>query len=211
MAGEGPGTLSVLRFTVTRSGDTSNSASVQYATADGTAVAPDDYTPASGTLNFVAGQSSVIIPVATIDDAVIEQVETMTVTLSNPVGATIATATGTGTIKDNESTTIGMQSGPTVTEGGTMTFTVIRAGTLVSTSSVNFATVDGTALAGSDYTATSGTLNFAAGQSSKTISVPTINDAIHEPTETMTVTLSVPVGAALGGATSSTGAINDND
>lgn len=88
-----------LNFTVTRSGDASGTASVHYSTANGTAVAPGDFTALSNlVLNFAANQATATISVVTIDDAAAESAENMTVTLSNASGATIATATGTGTI-----------------------------------------------------------------------------------------------------------------
>ena len=75
---------------------------------------------------------------------------------------------------------------------------------------VAYATTDGTATAGSDYTATSGTLVFAPGQTSQTVAVPVIGDTAYESDETFTLTLSSPVNATLGTATA-TGTITNND
>jgi Calx-beta domain-containing protein/hemolysin type calcium-binding protein len=75
---------------------------------------------------------------------------------------------------------------------------------------VAYATADGTATAGTDYTATSGTLVFAPGQTSQTVAVPVIGDTAFEPDETFTLTLSNPVNATLGTATA-TGTITNND
>lgn len=75
---------------------------------------------------------------------------------------------------------------------------VARTGNPTSAVSVNFATSNGTATAGSDFTATSGTLNFAAGEMSKIISIPILNDDTFENgNETFTLTLSSPTGAAI--------------
>ena len=76
--------------------------------------------------------------------------------------------------------------------------------------SVAYATADGTATAGSDYTATSGTLVFAPGETSKTLAVPIVGDIAGEPDETFTLTLSQPVNAVLGQATA-TGTITGDD
>jgi Calx-beta domain/RTX calcium-binding nonapeptide repeat (4 copies) len=76
--------------------------------------------------------------------------------------------------------------------------------------SVAYATADGTATAGSDYTATSGTLVFAPGQTSKTVAVPILGDTGYEPDEMFSVTLSNPVDATLGTATA-TGTITNDD
>jgi Ca2+-binding RTX toxin-like protein len=72
---------------------------------------------------------------------------------------------------------------------GTATFTITRSGSLTSPSSVNFSTADGTATAGSDYTALTGTVSFAAGEAVKTISVAIINDTLVESPEVFTVNL----------------------
>ena len=63
---------------------------------------------------------------------------------------------------------------------------------------MSYATADGTARAGSDYTATSGTVIFAEGEVEQTIAVPVLDDALDEPDETFTVILSRPVNATLG-------------
>jgi len=76
--------------------------------------------------------------------------------------------------------------------------------------SVKYATSNGTATAGNDYTATNGTVTFAIGETSKTISVPIINDADPEPTETLTVTFSDPVNAALLGETATINIADDD-
>ena len=97
---EGAGTLN---FTITRTGDTSGSAQVDYATSDGTALAGTDYTAASGRLIFAPGDTSRTLSVTLgADDAIFERATTMTVTLSNPVDAVITTATAQGLIHNDE-------------------------------------------------------------------------------------------------------------
>jgi Ca2+-binding RTX toxin-like protein len=73
---------------------------------------------------------------------------------------------------------------------GTIAFTVTRSGSLTNASSVNFATANATATAGSDYTALSGTVNFASGETTKTITIAILNDTVVENPETFTVNLS---------------------
>ena len=89
-------------FSVTLSAATSETVTVAFATADGTATAAADYQAANGTLTFPAGQTAVHITVAVIGDIVREADETFAVTLSNPANATLADATATGTITNDD-------------------------------------------------------------------------------------------------------------
>ena len=200
-----------LVFTVTRTGSTTGAATVNYATANGSAISPGDYTAASGTLTFAAGETSKTITVATIDDTSVEAAETMTINLSSPSGATLGTSSATGTINDNDTAATLAISNASITEGGTLVFTVTRSGTTSTAVSASYNTAGGTATSGSDFTAASGTVSFAAGQTSQTISVATIDDALSESSETLTVTLSSPTGGATITTTTGTGTINDND
>ena len=75
---------------------------VDYATSDGTATAGSDYTGASGTLTIPAGQASGTIAVSVSGDTTYEPNETLTLTLSNPVGATIVVGAATGTIINDD-------------------------------------------------------------------------------------------------------------
>ncbi len=95
-----------------------------------------------------------------------------------------------------------------ITANTLATLTVTLNSTSTQAATVNYATVDGTAKAGSDYTATSGTLTIAAGQSSGTISIPILNDNVNEANESFTVQLSNPVNATLS-TTSATVTISD--
>lgn len=200
-----------LVFTVTRSGSTSAAVSVSYASANGTAVAPGDYTSGSGTVSFAAGETSKTITITTIDDASAESTETMTVVLSNPSGAVITGSTGTGTINDNDTAPANLViNDPSVTEGGVLSFVVTRSGNTAPAVSASYATSNGTAVAPGDYTTATGTVSFAANETSKTISVTTIDDTAVESSEAMTMTLSNPSGATIVDG-SGTGTIADND
>ena len=185
---------------------------VQYATSDGTAQQPGDYTSTSGTLTFTPGQTTKTIDVVTKADDLDElDGETFTVTLSAPTNATLGTAAGTGTIDDDtDPPVISIENADTVTEGGTASFEVTMAQS-AKTVTVQYATSDGTAQQPGDYTSTSGTLTFTPGQTTKTIDVVTKADDLDEQDgETFTVTLSAPTNATLGTATG-TGTINDKN
>ena len=88
---------------------------------------------------------------------------------------------------------------------------MIRSGNVAGASTVDYATSNGSATAGQDYTATSGTLSFAAGESDKTFAVPIVNDNIAEGPQTFTITLSNPSGGTLGSPSAMTVTINSND
>ena len=194
---------------------------MDYATANGTALAGSDYTGQSGTLTFLSGDTSKTISVATIDDVLIEGDETVLLNLSNATaGSAITRAQGVGTINDNDSDCLGISftvaSNAAITEGANSVFTITKAGSTSYSCQVSYATVNGPAvggaIAGSDFTATSGTLTFASGQTSQTVSVPTIDDTIFENTETFSLALSGPdKSGTLGTASTATATINDND
>jgi hypothetical protein len=98
---EGAGSATI---TVTRSGDTSGPSTVDFATSDGSAIQSQDYTVASGTLSFAAGETSKTFSVLVVDDAFVEANETINLTLSNPIGCGLGTpSSATTTIIDNDS------------------------------------------------------------------------------------------------------------
>ncbi len=128
---------------------------------------------------------------------------------SRPLSATVtATVAGETHVPAPELTL----AGASATEGGnaTVDFAVTLSRAATDTVTVQYATSDGTASAGTDYTAMSGTLTFAAGDTAKTVSVPVLDDADDENDETFTLTLSNASGASLGNTTA-TGTIVDND
>ncbi|PYJ66209.1 MAG: hypothetical protein DME76_17385 [Verrucomicrobia bacterium] len=212
------GTASVT-ITVIRTDGTASKVTVNYATSNGTATAGSDYTAKSGTLSFAAGQTSKTFTIPIINDTLHESDETVNLTLSNPTGgATLGIQdTAVLTIIDNDSGGVLQFSSATYTvnEGvlsGKAAIKVTRSGGNASGVTVDYATSDGTATDGSDYIATSGTLTFAAGQTSGTFTIPIINDALDEPNETVILTLSNPTGGAtLGTRSTSVITIVDND
>ena len=193
------GTLS---FTVTKTGSTSSSFSVDYATANVTAIAGSDYTAASGTLTFAAAETTKPVTVSTIDDTTVESSETLYVNLSGATGgATITDSQGVGTINDNDTAAtcngVSFAIGNAAdTEGNGLAFAVTKSGTASISCSVSYATADGTAVAPGDYTATSGTLAFAASETTKYVSVTTLINAPGESNETLYVNLSNPTNGS---------------
>ena len=99
---EGNSGTTMLSFPVTLSAASAQTVSVNYATSDGAATAPADYTAANGTIRFSPGETSKEIQVAVVGDTIYEQDETFTVALSNPVNATIAGGSATGTIQNDD-------------------------------------------------------------------------------------------------------------
>jgi len=102
-------------------------------------------------------------------------------------------------------------SDASATEGGSLTFTITKTGTVTNSYSVNYATADDTALAVGDYTAVSGTLTFTGAETSKMMTVATINDAASEPSEVFKFDLSAPTGGATITDSQGDGTITDDD
>jgi hypothetical protein len=189
------------RFTVSLSPASGQTVTVDYATADGTAVAEVDYRARAGVVTFLPGETSQMVNVPVIGDTIDEPDETFAVDLSNAVNASIADGEGAGTIADDDTAPSLSIDDATVNEGGSgsspMTFTVSLAGQSDRTVSVGYATADDTATAPGDYTSTSGTLSFAPGETSKTVTVPVAGDTLDEPDETFAVDLADAVDASI--------------
>lgn len=208
-----------LAITVTRTGDVSSSTTVAYATSDGTAVAGSDYTAASGTITFAAGQLTRTITIPIINDNLYEGAsETFNITLTNPSGGAIlnSPASATVAISDNDSKpvisiqqTLRMYEGPSGTT--TFPFLVSLSNPSVQTLTVEYATADGTALAGSDFVATSGTLTFPPGTTIGNINVTVNGDTNVEPDETFLVRLNNAINASFISVSQGTATIQDDD
>jgi hypothetical protein len=200
-------------FTVNLSAVSSNTVTVQYATADITALAGSDYAAASGILSFAPGQTSQTINVIVNGDTDFEPNETFAVNLTNPINGYLAASQGIGTIENDDLPALTI-AGFAATEGNSgtklFTFTVSLSGVSTKTVKVNYATANGTATAGSDYSSTSGKLSFAPGETVKTISVSVNGDTAIEPDETFFINLSSPSNATLGNS-QAIGLIIDDD
>ena len=201
-----------ITFTVTLSrADHTGAVTVDYATSDGSAVAGADYTAESGRLTFAGSDTSMTFTVQTIQDSLDEDAESFTVTFSNPSAeVTLSAGTVTGTITDDDpAPTVSIADG-SGSEGGSVGFTVTLSAASGKEVTVRYATSNGSAVAGTDYTRASGTLTFDAGETSKTISVPATDDEENDPDETFIVTLSSPVNASIAtGKGRATGTINE--
>jgi hypothetical protein len=204
-AAENGGTVTI---TVNRTGSTSGGVSVNYATSNGTAVAGTDYTATSGTLNFATGESAKTFTIPLTDETNVDGNKTVNLALSSPTGGVPLGTPSTAvlTIADNEIATFGAGSYKfssanfRVSEGdGSVTVFVQRVGGTVGSADIRYATSNGTASAGSDYIATSGTLTFLPGESKKAFKVPILSDTLPDAEETVNLTLSNPTaGATLG-------------
>lgn len=196
-------------LTVTRAGDLTLPGSVSFATAAGSATSPGDFQSASGTLTFAAGQASATISIATVRDNIQEQAESFTVQLSNPVRGTIANGTGTVSVSaDPPLPTVSISGGSTSdTAPGSLSFTITLSAPATTTITVDYTTENGSATAGSDFTATSGTVTFLAGQTTQTVSVAIAADSSGEDDESFTMRLTGALGAIIAGG-SATGTIS---
>ena len=192
-------------FTVSLSAASSEPATVSFATALGTATAPADYFAIpTTTLTFNPGETSEPITVVVNGDTLDENDETFLVHLSNPNNATLADAQGLGTILDDDtagSVQFDQAAYRVGKDGGSITIAVGRTGGAASGVSVDFATSDGTARAGTDYAATAGTLTFCAGETSKSFIIPILNNRFNAGATTVNLTLSDPAGGATLGRT----------
>ena len=168
--------------------------SVDYSTADGTAISPSDFTSTSGTLTFNPGDlsRSIVIPITNSDQ--IELDETFLVNLTNlqANGANIILGDdqATVTITDDDQAAISIDDVTVDENAGTATLTVSLDSPVDTSFSVDYATVDQTATNPDDYQSTSGTLIFNPGDQQKTITVSLVDSDLLEPDETFLVNLS---------------------
>jgi hypothetical protein len=200
--GQGAGSVTV---TVNRTGGSAGAVGVTYATANGTAVAGTDYTTATGTLQWAAGDAAAkTITVAVSNAAPFSGNKSFSVALSAATGgAAVATpSSATVSITGDAVAAVGSlqlsaANYSIAQSGGSLSVTVNRTGGSSGAVSVAYATADGTAIAGTDYTAENGTLNWASGDaSSKTISIPVSNSTPYSGSKTFTLALSSPAGGA---------------
>ncbi|HEU4713142.1 MAG TPA: FG-GAP-like repeat-containing protein [Pyrinomonadaceae bacterium] len=201
-APEGPQPQNVATFNVTLNGPSEKDITVDFGFTPGTATPNVDYPNFTGTLQFPAGQTSRTIQIQMINDNVFEPAETFFVNLSNPTNATIADGQGQGTItNDDPQPTISVGNG-FIQEGaqgttGNASVTVLLSNPSFQTITVAFATANSTATAGSDYVATSGTVTFNPGETTKTIPLQITGDNVDEIHETFFVNISNPTNATI--------------
>ncbi len=192
---------------VVRSGGSAAGTTVDYTTVDGSATQPADYAMTHGTLTFGPGATTAYFSIPVVRDTLAEGPETVLVSLDNPQPALFGAALGAQstavlTIVDDDIGGKVRFLWPTYSvdahaAAGTATLTVYRSGGLASPVTVHYATADGTAAAGTDYTDTSGDLTFLAagiGATRQTFTVPIAQDL--QGAKTFTVALTAPMGGA---------------
>ena len=174
--------------------------SVDYATADDTALAGSDYLATNGTVVFLPGVTNQSITVAVVGDTLSEPNEDFAVNLFNPTNATLASDQAFPTILDDDPVPQLSITDVSIVEGNTGTtdavFTVTLSAPYGQTLYVNYDSFDGSAQAGSDYLSVSDTLVFAPLVTNLTISVPVVGDTLVESNETFYVEIFDPFTSA---------------
>jgi hypothetical protein len=199
---EGNASTTNAQFTITRSHN-ADAVSVRVDTANGSALAGSDFVGISNQIvNFTAnGATTATVDVVINGDTILEPDETFTVNLSNPSGATLADASGLGTISNDDAASIAINDVTQVEgTGGTtnFVFTVALTGEVQGGFTVPFSTTDGSAIQPGDYASNSNTLTFTgAPGETKSITVAVVGDAILEANETFGVNLGTPSNAAV--------------
>jgi hypothetical protein len=185
------------QITVNRTAGAAGQVTVDYNTADGTAVAGQDYAATHGTLVFVPGQTSqtIIVPILNPSSPI---PKSLVLTLSNPTGgASLASPSSQVLVTPSFPGLFSIASTGTTApaNAGAFQITVTRTAGAAGLVTVDYNTTDGTAVAGQDYTPTFGTLVFQPGQTSQTITIPILNPQ-SQTLKTLVVTLSNPTGGA---------------
>ncbi|WP_404783507.1 Calx-beta domain-containing protein [Altericista sp. CCNU0014] len=205
--------------TIARELGSLGAASVTLDLTDGTATAPNDYSNNSITVNFADGETSKVVTIPIINDTAYELNETVNLTLINPTGGAAlgAQKAATLTIVDNDAQPGTVEFGTTtysVNENGTpiTAVTLVRTGGSDGVVSVTLTPSNSTANTPSDFSSSPITVNFANGETTKTVNIPIVNDSLFEGNETINLALSNPTGGtALGTQTAATLTIVDND
>jgi hypothetical protein len=201
---EGDSGVVKAEFAVSLSAASEQVVTVVAQTANGTATAGSDYTAVGPvTLTFAPGQTTQTVIVPVLGDTLKEPDETLTVTLSGAGNATIGVGQGLGTILNDDDDLPALGIGDiAVVEGDigsvNAVFTVSLSAPSTLPVTVVAQTANGTAVAGSDYTAVGPiTLTFSPGTINQSVSVPVSGDTAQEPDETFTVNLSSATNASI--------------
>ena len=194
----------------------SGTTTVHYSTSNGSATAGTDYAATSGDLTFGPGVALRTFSVPITNDTTQEPPELVLLSLSNAAGPGAALgrqATSALTITDNDITFRFSSATYAVNEGtANAVVTVQRLNSSAGTVSVDFAATAGSATAGADFTAVSGTLTFTPGVVARTFMVPIINDTDAEPSETVNLALSnFSTGTGPGSPIAASLTITDNE
>ena len=198
------GTTTRVQVTVSLSGPSANPVSVDFATANGTGIAGQDYTQRTGTITFAPGEISRMIGLDVLGDATVESNERFFINLFNPVNGAIEDTQSSVTIRNDDAAVPNMTVGDvSISEGSEgertrIDFNVKLSGPTTQPVTVNFATADGTAkLSEGDYEASQGTLTFTPGDTERTVTIIFNGDFDVEGDEFLFLNLSNVVGAKL--------------
>jgi Domain of unknown function (DUF4082)/Bacterial Ig domain/Bacterial Ig-like domain (group 3)/Calx-beta domain/Cadherin-like domain/Purple acid Phosphatase, N-terminal domain len=210
---EGNSGISAAILPVTLSNLSTVPVTVAYTTVDGTATAGSDYIAKSGTVTFNPGETRVDVAFAINGDLNAEANESFTVSLSNPVNATLAAAAdGQVKITDDDPPIISVAdiSAPEGTFNTTVTLTVKLSQSDTAPVTVNYTTVSGTAVAAVDFVPKSGSLYFGPGGVSLPVEITLVGDTTFEPTKEFYLDLSGPTNATLGKSRATITILNDD-
>ena len=212
---------SQVAVTLTRTGDATAAFTVKFGTNNGSALAGTDFTGQTDvSVSFAANELSKTVNVAVTNRAGFQGNRSFTVTLSSPSGALLggqASATVAIAEVDPQPSTLALSSATyTAAEnvaGGVVPIVISRSGATTGEGSVTFSTADGSALAGTDYTAqTNVVVDFAANETSKTVNIAIANRTGSQPSRQFAVTISAPTnGGILGATATATVTITDKD
>ncbi|MCL1468667.1 Calx-beta domain-containing protein, partial [Argonema galeatum] len=213
------GTVVGVAITLNRTGVTTGTSNIDVQLADGTATGGTDFTATTQTINFGANETSKTVTVTITDDSLFEGNENLTLTLANSSANTAIGTQNTANLEilDNDSppTVAFSQANYQVNENGTVVgvaVTINRTGDTSGTSNVDIQLTNGTATGGTDFTATTQTINFVANETSKTVTVPITDDSLFEGNENLNLTLVNPSGGTnIGSQNTANLTIVDND
>lgn len=186
-------TAGTATVTVTLDKAIDTTVTVDYATADQSATSLDDYLSQSGTLTFYSGELSKTITVSIVDTDTVEGDEHFLINLFNIQSSNrnvvMADDQGDITIRDDDLTTMSINDVTIDEDAGTATL-IVSLGQIVTTAvNVDYATINNSAIAGDDYTSTSGTLTIDAGNLTGSIIIPIIDTDLVEDQEKFLVNL----------------------
>ncbi|HSD66742.1 MAG TPA: FG-GAP-like repeat-containing protein [Vicinamibacteria bacterium] len=201
---EGDSGITDALVSLTLDGPTTSLVTASYATADGSAAAGSDYLPASGVVTIPPGATATTVRVPVLGDRVLEPDETSSFNVPQATNAIVSDGTGVVTLANDDAGGLAVAD-TTVIEPGTgsrtAVFTITLSPLATGPVTVNYATQDGTALAGQDYVATSGELSLAPGEPSGIVEVPVNADTEAELPETFALVLSGASGTTIAAST----------
>jgi polyhydroxybutyrate depolymerase len=204
----------LLQVPVLRDNDLDTVATVTVATLPGSASPGIDYTPILTNLTFLAGETNHVVLIAILNHGLVGAIKQFQVTLSQPLGGTLGRQKNLTVNIWNNNKGLHFYNAQTIVneDAGVAIIQVARGDDGTNQVSVQYATTDGTAKAGQDYTPVSGTLLFEPGQALNSFRVPIANDALPQPNRSFTLSLSHPgPGAVLGTGVVTTVILQDTD